>query len=727
MSESGTSHTTAKRRRVSTPTILQMEATECGAASLAIVLAYHGRFVPLEQLRIDCGVSRDGSKASKVLKAARDYGFVAKGYRKEIPDLADLPLPFIVFWNFNHFLVVEGFGSGRVYLNDPATGPRVVSSQEFDDAFTGIVLTFERGAEFTKGGSRPGLVAPLRRRLEGSGSALVYAVLTGLLVVVPGLAIPTFTRVFVDDVLIGALHSWLKPLLLGMAITAVLRACLVGLQQATLSRLQAKVSLATSGAFLSHVLRLPMEFYYQRFPGEIGSRVMINDKVAQLLSGRLATAIIGVFTMVFYFVVMLTYDVVLTAIGVTLAALNMIAVRYVSRKRTDESQRLLRARGEVTGASMSGLTMMEDLKATGGEAEFFTDWAGRYAKAVNAEQALGIYTAYLTSVPPLLVGLNTAALLAVGGFRVMDGHLSVGMLVAFQSFMASFNEPVTQLVNLGTELQELKGNMARIDDVLRYREDPALSAEAEAAQAPTKIVRLDGHVELRNITFGYSRLEPPLLTDFSLTLRPGERVAIVGGSGSGKSTIAKLVAGLYEPWEGEILFDGRRRRDVPRSVINNSVGFVDQDIFLFSGTLRDNLTVWDTTMSEASVVQAGRDAKIHDDIVIRRDGYDGVMAEGGANFSGGQRQRLEIARALVGNPSVLILDEATSALDSTTEKVIDDNVRRRGCTCLIVAHRLSTIRDCDEIIVLEYGRVVQRGTHELLKDIDGPYARLIET
>jgi len=702
-----------------------MEATECGAASLGIVLAYHGCFVPLEQLRIDCGVSRDGSKASKVVKAARDYGMVANGYRKEPADLLDIAAPFIVFWNFNHFLVVEGFAGDRVYLNDPATGPRVVTRQEFDDGFTGIVLTFEPGPDFRKRGSPPALIAPLRRRLAGSGGALAYAVLAGLLLVVPGLVIPAFTRVFVDDILIDRLHSWLKPLLLGMAITTIARACLVGLQQHTLNRLQAKVALSTSGEYLHHVLRLPMEFYYQRFPGEIGSRVLISDRVAQLLSGRLATAVIGVITMLFYLIVMLTFDYVLTAIGVALTALNVVAVKYVARRRMDESQRMLRAQGEVVGASMGGLLMMEDLKATGGEAGFFTDWAGRHAKSVNAEQRLGVYTAYLTSVPVFLAGLNTAAMLAVGGLRVMDGHLTVGMLVAFQAFMASFSAPVTDLVNLGSELQELKGNMARLDDVLGYRQDPSLSADASSVR-PSKIVRLDGHVELRGVTFGYSRLEPPLIEGFDLTLRPGERVALVGGSGSGKSTLAKLVAGLYEPWQGDILFDGKPRHATPRAVINNSVGFVDQDIFLFDGSLRDNLTVWDATTAETSVVQAGRDAAIHDDIVMRRDGYDGIVAEGGLNFSGGQRQRLEIARALVNNPSVLVLDEATSALDATTEKTIDDHLRRRGCTCLIVAHRLSTIRDCDEIIVLERGKVVQRGTHEQLKDAEGAYARLIE-
>lgn len=714
-----------RHHRVKTPTVLQMEAVECGAAALGIVLAYYGRIVPLEELRVACGVSRDGSKASNILRAARKYGLEAHGYKKQPESLRATPLPTIIFWNFNHFLVVEGFGKGKVYLNDPGSGPRVVSEEEFDESYTGVAIVCEPAPEFVKGGKRPSLLKSLQQRLQGSETALLYVLLASVALIVPGLIVPSFIRVYVDNVLIGGFDDLVMPLLGIMLATSAFVTTLTWLQQHFLLRLETKLALTTSSKFFWHVLRLPVVFFTQRAPGEISSRVGINDSVAGLLSGELATNFLNLVLIIFFAILMFQYDIVLTMIGISIAMLNLLALRFVSRKRVDGNRKLLQERGKLLGTAYTGLQSIETLKATGGESDFFARWAGYQAKVMNSEQELGVVTQTLSVVPPFLMSFNSLIILAIGGLRVINGDMTMGMLVAFQSLMLSFMTPVNQMVNLGSRLQEAQGDMNRLDDVLRYPVDPQV--KLQKIEQTNGIIKLDGHIELRNVTFGYSPLEAPLIENFSLRVKSGTRVALVGSSGSGKSTVARLVVGLYEPWEGEILFDDSSSRDIPRPIINRSLAMVDQEIFLMAGSIKDNLTMWDASVPEIDVIQAAKDAHIHEEITNRTGGYDYFVAEGGGNFSGGQRQRIEIARALVSNPTILVLDEATSALDPVTEKVIDNNLRRRGCTCLIVAHRLSTIRDCDEIIVMDRGKVVQRGTHDELRRQKGLYAQLIKT
>ena len=710
-----------KRRRV--PTVLQMEAVECGAAALAKVLAYYGRIVPLEELRVECGVSRDGSKASNVLKAARKYGLEAKGYKHELDGLYDLEYPVILFWNANHFVVLEGFKKGKVYLNDPAQGPRVITMEELDVSYSGVVLTFEKGKDFRPGGEKPSLMGALRRRLVGSETALLFILFCGLFLVVPGLVVPTFSRVFIDEFLVAGRTNIVKPLLLGMVITAVASGVLTWLQQYYLLRLETKLALATSSKFFQHVLRLPVSYFSQRYAGEIGSRVLINDKVANLVSGKLATTVIDCLLIVFYAGLMMLYDVGLTLLVVFVALLNVAAVKLVARVRTDASRRLMGDKGKLMGTAMNGLKMIETLKATGGESEFFARWAGYQAKTLRAEQHLRMLGDMVSIVPAVVNTMVTATVLLVGGLKVMNGELTVGLLVAYQSLTGAFTKPLNSFVNFGSALQELEADMNRLDDVLRYPQDKVYGrAEPEGED---RRLKLTGKVELRAVTFGYSPLEKPLIEDFSLAIQPGQRVALVGASGSGKSTVAKLVSGLYEPWKGAVLFDDVPRDELPRRLLANSIGMVDQEIFLFGGSIKENVTMWDATVASTSVVSACRDAAIAEVIEAREGSYTAEVDEGGGNFSGGQRQRLEIARSLVGGPTVLILDEATSALDPSTEETIDDAMRRRGCTCIIIAHRLSTIRDCDEIVVMEKGKIVQRGTHEEMKDQEGPYARLI--
>ncbi len=712
-----------------TPTLLQMEAVECGAASLGMILGYHGRIVSLADLRQACGISRDGSKASNVLNAARIYHLQGKGLKVSLEAVQQLERPYIVFWNFNHFLVVEGFHRQKVYLNDPATGPRRVSLDEFSEGFTGVVLTFTPDAEFEPGGQSRDLVRSLRLRLQGSFRALAFCLLAGLLLVLTGLAMPAFSQVFVDQVLIQGRSSWLRPLLLGMLITTTLTGLLTRLQLQILRRLRIKLAMGMSSGFLWHILRLPVSFYDQRFAGEISNRIKLNDRLASLLSGELATTTISCVMVVFYGLVMWQYDWVLTLIGLASVAINLTTLRWVARQRSDTNTRLMQEQGKVSGVAIAGLQSIETLKASGLESDFFNRWAGFYAKSLNARQEMDRLNQRLGLLPAFLSSLSAMLLLTLGGFRVIDGALSIGMLVAFQSLIQQFMQPVNQLLKLAGDFQELGGTLDRLDDVLQNPVDPLLPTPDSSPSLPLHFPssKLQGFLDLHQLTFGYNRTAPPLIDNLNLSLKPGQRVALVGGSGSGKSTVAKLVCGLYQPWSGDIYFDGQPRHQIPRPMLTNSLAMVEQDILLFAGTVRDNLTLWDTTIPDGNLIQACRDAAIHDTILSMAGGYSAELLEGAANLSGGQRQRLEIARALVNNPAILVMDEATSALDTETERTIDYNLRLRGCTCLIVAHRLSTIRDCDEIIVMHYGKVVQRGSHDDLRQQAGPYLQLIRS
>jgi NHLM bacteriocin system ABC transporter peptidase/ATP-binding protein len=554
---------------------------------------------------------------------------------------------------------------------------------------------------------------------------LSFAFLTGLLLIIPNIVNPSFNRVFIDEYLIGDKTDILRPLLSTMGVSILFMLILVAVQRHFLLRLETKLALTTSAKFFTHVIRLPMEFFSQRYAGEIGSRVLINDKVAKVLSDKMVTTALDLMALLFFALVMLQYDVWLTLACVSFAMLNLVGVKVVQRPRVDASFRLLQERGKLMGTSMNGVQMIETLKATGGENEFFSRWGGYQAKTIQAEQEMDFYGQSLSAVPPFTKALITATILGLGGWRVMDGHLTIGLLVAFQSLMDGFTKPITSFVTFGNVLQETGSDLNRLDDVLRYEIDSSYRQEQSVDTRFNATIKLSGQLDVRNLTFGFNPLAPPLIENLSFSIRPGHRVALVGGSGSGKSTVSKIVAGLFKPWSGEILLDGVPRGKIPPRLLHNSIAMVDQDIFMFEGTVRDNLTMWDIGIPDFHITLACKDAAIADVVAARQGGLSSQVSEGGVNFSGGQRQRLEIARSLVNSPSLLILDEATSALDPSTEGIIDQNLRRRGCSCLIVAHRLSTIRDCDEIIVLEYGKVVERGTHESMKNNGGPYSKLI--
>jgi ATP-binding cassette subfamily C protein len=714
-------------KRVKTPILLQIEAVECGAAALGIILGYYSRVVPLAELRQACGVSREGSSASNIIVAAQNYGLAAKGYKKTLERLMELDPPYIVFWRFEHFLVVEGFGKDRVYLNDPASGRRSVNLEEFSQSYTGVVLVMQPGAEFRKGGSKKNIITSLQGRLQGSMPVLLYCIVAGFLLVIPNLALPIFSQLFVDQVLVRQQLGWFPYLLTAMLLTVFVQGLLSTWQLLYLRKLRVKLSISMASRFIWHVLRLPAGFYAQRFPGEISSRVSINDQVADVLSGQVTTTIISAVLIVFYAILMLQYSWILTLIVVCFAIINVIVLRWVSQSRIDANTRVSRDFGKVDGVSIAGLQSIETLKASGLESDFFARWAGYYTKATNARLELALVTQRIGLLPSLLLNLSNVVLLGVGGWQIMVGNMTIGMLLAFQLLTRSFLTPINDLVRFGRTLQDLAGNLVRLDDVLDNATDPSLASITARDDNSATPYRLKGQIEIKDISFGYSKAAAPLIQNFSLTIKPGQRVALVGGSGSGKSTIARIVAGLYEPWQGSVLLDGIPRAKIPRSVLTHSIAMVDQDILLFADTIRANLTLWDPTIPDSVLQKACQDAAIHETVLSTPGGYSAELIEGAANLSGGQRQRLEIARALVGNPSLLIMDEATSALDAETEKVIDQNLRRRGCTCLIVAHRLSTIRDCDEIIVLDRGKVVQRGTHEILWKAGGQYAYLISS
>ena len=710
--------------RVKVPTILQMEATECGAASLSMILAHYKLWLPLEKLRQECGVNRDGSKASCVIRAARNRGCTANGYRWNADRVREVKeFPLIIHWEFNHFVVLEGIKGDTVYLNDPAMGRRTVKWDEFRTSYTGVALRVVPNENFKPEGRRYNIFKAVAEKLAQDKWAVLFVLLLNLGMIIPGLASPVFSQIFLDDILTRKHPDWMFNFCLAMTVSFVVCGVMNWLQAVILTRWQRKLTLADSSSFFWHLLRLPMQFFNQRYAAEVASRVNFNESIAGVLSGPAATAILNLLVAIFYLLLLLQYNVTLTIIGVAFSSIDMIVFFALRRHLTDLNMRIQQDAGKCYGVTMNGLSMIETIKANGNESDFFSKWAGYRAKVLSASQDAALWQMTSTIIPTLLGGRNGALIMTLGGFSIMDGAMTAGMFMAFQNLMGSFQAPVNALLGLGSTLQSTEMQMQRLDDVRRYEIDDLNCRDEEISG---NVERLSGELELRNVSFGYSPLEKPLLNNFSLHIKPGHWVAVVGASGSGKSTVAKIVTGIYEEWSGQVLFDGKIRRELPRAAIVNSVAAVDQDIFQITGTITENLTLFDSSVEKADVIQAAKDACIHDDILQLDKGYDAQVSEGGLNFSGGQRQRLEIARALAVNPSLLILDEATSALDPVTEQTVLENIRRRGCSCLIVAHRLSTIRDADEIIVLSNGEVVERGTHREMIQHDGAYRRLIE-
>ncbi len=715
------------KRRVTTPILLQMHASECGAACLGSVLAYFGRWVPLTELREKCEVSRDGSSAASILRASRHYGLECNGLSVRAAQLKKLDLPLILFWQFSHFVVYEGFDGRHHHLNDPSTGRRRLTAEEFEKDYSGIALRFKRGADFSPGGKQPDLFRQLSASLVDSWRMLTGVVACGFMLTLLALIVPASLSVFVDDVLEnhGRWGGLVAALLGGGALVYILSL----LRHRFLKRLAVRISVIGYSRSLSRLLRLPVEFFEHRLVGDLTDRVSSVDRIAKNLTDQFLVLIIDMAMSAVLLIAMFAYDVVLTLIVLLLAIVHGLLAHGLNALRAVRSQAMRREQGLLIGVGMQMLSHAENLRMTGADDRFFSRWSGQQARELHARQLYSELGSVNTALPGLVAALRAAAILGLGGSMVLAGDMTLGTLVGFYILAEMFLAPVGRFLEFADRRKALETDLQRLDDISKAAQDPVISRRSQESESISTFngrLQLAGHLELRNVTFGFNKSRPPLIKDFNLVLEPGQRVAIVGPSGSGKSTLARLVSGICQPWSGEVLFDGHLREEIPEDVLRRSISMVDQDVVLFSASLRDNITLWNPAVPDEAIVAATRDARIHDEILLRPQGYATPVEEGGVNFSGGQRQRLEIARALVGHPTVIVLDEATSALDAATEEYVDDALRRRGVTCLIVAHRLSTVRDCDEIIVLDKGAEVQRGTHDaLIADEDGTYYKLV--
>jgi NHLM bacteriocin system ABC transporter peptidase/ATP-binding protein len=715
-----------RAKRVKVPVILQMEAAECGAAALGMVLAYHHTWVPLEQLREDCGISRDGSTARNILKAARNYGLEAKGFKYDAAELAEkASFPCILFWNFNHFVVLEGFtrGGAVACISDPAQGRYNLDIEKFKRSYSGVCLILKPSPAFKPKGRPRSVLAFVKERLKGSYSSLVLLGLISALIALAGIIQPSFTRVFTDRILAQADHAWLMPFLAVFAVFMVFLTIVLTLNQFYLFKITGRLAIASNAGFIWHVLRLPMRFFSQRLTSDIVLRQASNDTIASIFVMRVTPVFINAALLVVYLAVMMSYSVLLTAIACASTLINAALAFIISKKRVDLSRVQVRNQSMLQGMTLTGISMMETIKSVGAENGFFAKWAGMYALYTESATKTAALNFSLGSLPGLVQGLLNILILLLGVSLVMTGQFTVGMLLAFQAFVQSFLAPVNSLIATGQSIQEMRVSMERVEDVMRYETD--IDARNSDFDENTRLEKLRGELCMEGVSFGYSPLAEPLIQDFSMRLAPGSKVAFVGASGCGKSTLAKLISGLYEPWSGAITYDGKTRAEIPRAAFTSSIAVVDQDIIMFEDSVSENIRMWDKSIEDFEVILAARDAAIHEEIMRRPRGYHDRVAEGGKNFSGGQRQRIELACALAQDPTILILDEATSALDAKTEYEVIRSIRDRGITCVIVAHRLSTIRDADEIIVLDKGRVQERGTHTELFAAGGLYTKLI--
>jgi len=701
--------------------VMQMEAVECGAASLTMILAHFGKWLPLEEVRAACGVSRDGSSAKSILRAARNYGLDAKGYRTS-PEGLNGKQPAIIHWNFEHFVVFRGYDKqGRACLNDPGMGPVKWPMDEFRKHFTGVCLTFKPTEKFEPGGQQTSILSYVRKNLSGASEAFWLTFIFTLMAAFVSLITPMFTRVFLDEILSGKNADWKTYFFICMGALAIFQFIVILLSTRYSKRIAGALALKGNREYLQHLLRLPMSFFAMRNVGDLQQRMHLNESITHSLINVLAPQVINIGLLILYLILMFSYSTWLTLIGILAAGINLGLVQYFSKQRINLVRSMEQSEGQYFSATISCIDNMESIKAAGAETGFFKYWSGLWAHKFNVNGNADEEQTRMALLPVLANGLVNMAVLVLGAYLILKGELTVGMLMAFQGFMGSFLQPVNAIVNASQTIVEMRSQMERVEDVMKYPEDHR-DSKGEVSQG-----KLGGLLELKHVTFGYSPLQPPLIQDFNLRIEPGHSVAFVGSSGCGKSTLAKLISGLYKPWSGEILFDGRPIESISNEELTNSVAVIDQNVVLFDDTVAQNIRMWDPSIEDFTMMMACNDAQIRDDIVSRPEGFGTKIIKGGQNFSGGQRQRMEMATALSKEPAILIMDEATSALDPKTEDEVMRRIRRMGPTQIIVAHRLSTIRDCDEIIVMDQGKILQRGKHEELIEMEGMYRDLMKS
>lgn len=710
------------KKPAKTPVIMQMEALECGAACLCMIAAYHGKWLPLEQVRKDCGVSRDGSLATNVLVAGRTYGLESKGFRYDIKHLkTKISFPCIIHWDFVHFVVLNGFQGKKVSINDPARGRILISEDEFDKGFTGICLTFAPTETFAKEGKPKSMISFIKERMEHKKQSMVLVLILTILASFLSLLSPVFSRVFLDRILSGANPSWLQPFLWLLCCIGLAQVAVAWVKTKIMLKIQGKFAVVSNATFIWHLLRLPVEFFSQRSPGDVASRQTLNQSIGSTFMNTLTPLVLDVVLILVYLVLMVQYQWFLALVGISGVVVNLLFSLYITKQRVNLTRVQQRDHANLVNWGISGIDMIESLKSSGAEEGFFQKWAGYQGKVNHGKVSFEQFRLYGEVIPLFMTSLVNTLILGLGIYYTMQGEFTLGMLLAFQGFVSEFQKPAETLLTANQTIQEMRSNMERVEDVLNYPTDVGdtpMEVEGEYE-------KLSGSVTLNHVTFGYSALAEPLVKDFSMHLEPGKSIALVGGSGSGKSTLSKLISGLYTPWQGEILFDGKKREEIPREILTGSLAVVDQDIVLFMDSINENLKMWDKSIEDFEVILASRDAQIHDVIMSHEMGYHHKMKDGGIDFSGGERQRLEIARVLAQDPTLVILDEATSALDAQTEYNVVKSIKERGISTIIIAHRLSTIRDCDEILLLEGGVVVERGDHNSLMAQNGKYKKLV--